>query len=67
LPRVFSRLYRSENTPIPGLGDNSTGLAIAKTLIESQGGRVWVDTQEGIGATFSVLLPLAGEQAHTSA
>ncbi len=62
LPRVFSRLYRSENAPITGLGDNGTGLTIAKTLIENQGGRVWVDSQEGIGATFSVLLPLAGEQ-----
>ncbi len=62
LPRVFSRLYRSENTPIEGLGDNGTGLTIAKTLIENQDGRVWVDSQEGIGATFSVLLPLAGEK-----
>ena len=67
LPRVFSRLYRSENVPIPGLGDKGTGLTIAKTLIESQGGRLWVDSQEGIGATFSVLLPLAGEQKQPSA
>ncbi len=67
LPRVFSRLYRSENTPIPGLGDKGTGLTIAKTLVENQGGRLWVDSQEGIGATFSVLLPLAGEHEQASA
>ncbi len=58
MPRVFSRLYRTENAPIPGLGDTGVGLAVAKSLVESIGGRIWVDSEENVGSTFSILLPL---------
>lgn len=61
LPRVFSRLYRSENLSIQGVGDNGVGLAIVKTLVEAHGGRIWVDSEMGRGATYSVLLPLVEE------
>jgi signal transduction histidine kinase len=57
LPRIFSRLYRADNTPIPGLGDTGIGLAVAKALVEAQKGRIWVDTEIGRGSTFSILLP----------
>ena len=59
LQRVFSRLYRAENVLIQGVGDTGVGLSIAKTLTEAQGGRIWVDSNGNIGATFSVLLPIA--------
>jgi signal transduction histidine kinase len=59
LPRVFSRLYRMENPPITGLGESSIGLSIVKTLVEAHGGRIWVDTEQNKGSTFSVLLPTA--------
>ncbi len=58
IPHIFSRLYHSENASIPGVGENSVGLATAKTLIEAQRGRVWVDSQPEKGTTFSVLLPI---------
>ncbi len=66
LPRVFSRLYRTENASIPGLGDTGVGLAVAKSLVESLGGRLWVDSQEGVGATFSILLPLTETPARAA-
>jgi signal transduction histidine kinase len=59
LGRVFTRLYRADNVLIQGVGDTGVGLSIAKTLTEAQKGRIWVDTQPGVGSTFSVLLPLA--------
>ncbi len=59
LPRVFTRLYRADNVLIQGIGDTGVGLSIAKTLTEAQYGRIWVDSKQGEGATFSVLLPLA--------
>ena len=56
--RVFSRLYRAENTLIQGVGDTGVGLSIAKSLTEAHHGRIWVETQMGSGSTFNVSLPL---------
>lgn len=61
LPRVFTRLYRPDNALIQGVGDTGAGLSIAKTLTEAQRGRIWVESEQGVGSTFSVLLPLAGQ------
>ncbi len=58
LPRVFSRVYRASNPVIPGVGDTGVGLTIAETLTQALGGRIWVESESGQGATFSVLLPL---------
>jgi signal transduction histidine kinase len=57
--RVFTRLYRADNVLIQGVGDTGVGLSIAKTLTEAQKGRIWVESEPGIGSTFSVLLPIA--------
>lgn len=62
LPRVFTRLYRADNVLIQGVGDTGVGLSIAKTLTEAQNGRIWVESEPNKGATFSVLLPVAGEK-----
>ena len=58
LSRVFTRLYRADNVLIQGVGDTGVGLSIARTLTEAQHGRIWVESEPGVGATFSVLLPL---------
>ncbi len=63
LPRVFSRVYRSTNPLIQGVGDSGVGLTIAETLTVALGGRIWVESEAGTGATFSVLLPLQPEAA----
>jgi len=58
IPRAFSRLYRADNVLIQGVGDTGVGLSIAKTLTEAQNGRIWVESEVGVGSTFSVLLPM---------
>jgi signal transduction histidine kinase len=63
LPRVFQRRYKMENPLIHGIGDTGVGLSIVKSLVELYKGRVWVDTKEGVGSTFSVLLPLVEDQS----
>lgn len=62
LPRVFSGQYRIDNPNIQGVGDNGVGLPIVKKLVDGQDGRIWVDSEPGRGATYSILLPLAANQ-----
>jgi signal transduction histidine kinase len=35
---------------------------MVKTLIETMGGRVWVDSEVDVGSTFTVLMPLAEQE-----
>ena len=57
IPRVFSRKYKAENPLIAGLGDTGVGLSVAKALVEAHAGKLWVETEEGIGSTFMFVLP----------
>jgi signal transduction histidine kinase len=61
LRRVFAPLYRAQDIPARGVGDTGMGLFIAKTLTEAQNGRIWVDTEPGVGSTYNVLIPIAGD------
>lgn len=57
--RVFMRKYRADNPLIEGLGDTGVALSIAKTLVDTHGGHIWLDSEQNLGTTFHVLLPVA--------
>lgn len=59
LHRVFDASYPPEGPPLMGLGEEPIGLSIMKSLVETMGGRIWIESKENFGTTFVVLLPLA--------
>lgn len=54
---IFERFHRASNldASISGLG---IGLYLTKEYVTGHGGRIWVESSEGQGSTFSLLLPL---------
>lgn len=57
LPYVFDRFYRADKARQRQGGQSGLGLAIAKSLVETQGGSVSVESVLGEGTTFSITLP----------
>ena len=61
-PRVFRRFYRASQPLIQGMGETGVGMAMAKTLVEANDGRIWVESQPDVGSTFSFILPTNGSR-----
>lgn len=64
LPRVFERFFQVESHLTRRYGGMGLGLSVSKALIELHGGRIWVESEQGKGSTFTFLLPV--EQAQHS-
>lgn len=55
---MFQKFYRVADTAGYTQG-TGLGLAIAKHIMEAHGGNIWLESEQGIGSTFFVALPLA--------
>ncbi len=56
--RVFEKFYRADSSNIAVAG-TGLGMSIVKHFVEAHGGRVWLESQPGVGTTVSFILPLA--------
>lgn len=57
IPHVFDRFYRVDKARSRAQGGTGLGLAISKEVIQSLGGKIWVESREGHGSTFYISLP----------
>jgi signal transduction histidine kinase/HAMP domain-containing protein len=70
--RIFEEFHQADSSSTKQKGGTGLGLAIAQRIIEMHGGRIWVESSPGKGATFWFTLPVrveaqrgAHEQAHS--
>jgi signal transduction histidine kinase len=58
LPKIFQKYWQGRG----GRTGAGLGLFIAKALVEAHGGRIWVESALGVGASFYFTLPVVGER-----
>jgi|GEM_PF-1749416 len=62
MPHLFERFYRGRMPRQMQIAGTGLGLAIVKEIVDMHGGQVTVESQVDVGSTFTVWLPLAGEE-----
>ena len=60
--KIFEEFHQADSVPASKKGGTGLGLAICKRFIELQGGRIWVESNLGMGTTFRFMLPVRVEQ-----
>lgn len=60
---LFEKFYRVDRPEVQKVGGTGLGLFISRSLVEMQGGQIWVTSSAGKGSTFSFSLPVASHTA----
>jgi signal transduction histidine kinase/CHASE2 domain-containing sensor protein len=61
LDRLFTEFYRVRTEQTKNIKGTGLGLSLVKSVVEAHKGRIWVESEEGVGSTFYVKLPIADE------
>lgn len=57
IPLIFERFYRVDKSRSRNIGGTGLGLSIVKHIIEAHKGKVWAESQYGVGSKFYIRLP----------
>jgi signal transduction histidine kinase len=60
IPHVFKEFWQSKDAQGAGIG-TGLGLAISKYLIEAHNGKIWLESEKGVGTTVSFIIPISKE------
>ena len=67
LDRIFDRFFQVDGTPTRRFGGIGIGLALCQAIVQAHGGQIQAESAGvGLGATFSVILPLASQPSSGS-
>ena len=56
--KIFDRFYRVDKARARETGGTGLGLSIALTAVELHGGNTHVESEEGVGSTFKIIIPI---------
>ncbi|MFO0750582.1 MAG: ATP-binding protein [Myxococcota bacterium] len=59
LPRIFDRFYQADSGSTRRTGGTGIGLSLVKEIIDLHGGKVWAESQPGVGTTVHCWFPKA--------
>ena len=58
--RIFERFAQADSSDTRQKGGSGLGLAIVKAIVTRHDGRIWFETEEGVGTTFFFSIPVSG-------
>jgi two-component system sensor histidine kinase VicK len=64
IDKLFNRFYRIETKHTENISGFGIGLYLSAEIIHHHNGKIWVESQSGVGSTFYFTLPLEGKPDH---
>ena len=61
---IFQKFYRVDNSDTREIGGTGLGLALTKQRVELMGGKIWVESEQGKGSRFIVMIPRLTSEAY---
>jgi signal transduction histidine kinase len=60
VPQIFEEFYRADNVKAEAVEGTGLGLSIVKQILNAHSGKIWVESEQDKGTTFSFTLPIGG-------